>query len=124
MKQWAPSAPSQPPVLGSTRAQGDVSPDRYLGDHEAIGVVTQQTIAVLPCGSHSVPRWSGFEGRGLSWLQGARGWPAALGLLEAWWGRGRFRLGPQAPRGEKWAVRPGTLGPRDTRQQMHVLAGD
>lgn len=99
MKQWASTAPSQPPALGSMRAQGDVSPDRYLGDHEAIGVVTQQTITVLLCGSHFLPRWSGFEGPELSWLQGAWGQPAAWGCWrpDGWVGTRVAQAGISSP---------------------------
>lgn len=101
-EQRAPTAPAQPPALGSTCAQRGKSPDRYLGDHEAIGVVSQQTVAVVLCGSHFLPRWSGFKGPGVSWLRGARGRPVAwgcgrLGGRAGGWGPGRLRLGPRAP---------------------------
>lgn len=101
-EQWAPTAPSRPPALESTRAQRGKSPDRYLGDHEAIGVVSQQTVAVVLCGSHFLPRWSGFEGPGVSWLRGAQGRPVARGCgrpggRAGGWGPGRLRLGPRAP---------------------------
>lgn len=113
-RQWAPTAPSWPPALGSTRAQRGKSPDRYLGDHEAIGVVSQQTVAVVLCGSHFLPRWSGFKCPGVSWLRGAQGRPAARGCgrpggRAGGWGPGRLRLGPRAPGREVrsaagWAV--------------------
>lgn len=94
-EQRAPTAPAQPPALGSTCAQRGKSADRYLGDHEAIGVVSQQTVAVVLCGSHFLPRWSGFEGPGVSWLWGAQGRPAARGCGRPG-GRAGRRLGTRA----------------------------